>query len=171
LFGQSTREERKLREHGQQAPAEVLEAKEGRWARTSGNPQLVDSTQQSWTLRLRVEPEGQSAFEAEVHTYLGQLDMAQPGRRFTVLYELSDLTRVAIDHSQSGAVDAVAQRIASRHAGADAISALLQKRIRDPNSVSAGDLAAGSSVPWCWPPGRASRRRAPLIPWSSSPSW
>lgn len=144
MFGQSAHLERRLRKHGKTAPAEVLGAKQGRWVRTSGVPELVDSTQRSWTLRLRVEPPGQAPFEAEVHTYLGQLDMVQPGRRFTVLYDPGDHTKVAIDHSESGAVDAVAQQIASRHPGADAarLSALLQQRARDPDAVSAADIAA-----------------------------
>jgi Short C-terminal domain len=144
MFGQSGREERKLREHGQQAPAVVMEAKLGRWTTTSGNPDLVASTKRSWTLRLRVEPPQQPAFEAEVHTSLGQLDIVQPGRRFTVLYDPDDHTKVAIDHSESGAVEAIAQRIASAHSGADPtrIAELLQQRIHNPDSVSAADLAA-----------------------------
>ena len=64
-----------------------------------------------------------------------------------MLYDPNDHTKLAIDHSQSGAVDAIAQQIAGRHAGTDAtaVAALLQKRIRDPNSVSSSDLAAAIS--------------------------
>jgi Short C-terminal domain len=144
MFGQAGRDERRLRVTGKQAPAVVVEAKQSRWTTTSGNPDLVASTTRSWTLRLRVEPPGEPTFEAEVHTHLGQLDIVQPGRRLTVLYDPDDTTKVAIDHSESGVLDAIAQRIASNHAGADAtqIAGLLQRRIHDPDSVSAADLAA-----------------------------
>jgi len=79
-----------------------------------------------------------------VHTWLGQLDVAQPGRRFTVLDDPNDHSQLAIDHSQCGAADGIARQIASRHAGTDpaTVAALLQQRIRDPNSVSAADLVA-----------------------------
>ncbi len=109
-----------------------------------GNPALVQNTTRTWKLRLRVQPAGEQPFEADVHAHLGQFETMSPGMELSVLYDPDDHSKVAIDHSQGGLIDTMAQRIAGNHPGTDpaALAALLMGRVHDPDGVSTMDIAA-----------------------------
>jgi hypothetical protein len=65
MFGED-RQEKKLREHGQRAQAEVLEAQQAGYGVTEGNPAFAGATEVVWKLKLQVRPEGGEPFEADV---------------------------------------------------------------------------------------------------------
>ena len=66
--GSESRQEKKLRESGKSAPATIVEAKKGRFAISSGGDaaQQVANAHINWKLKLRVTPDGEAPFDAEV---------------------------------------------------------------------------------------------------------
>jgi hypothetical protein len=102
-YGKSSRRENKLRDGtGKPAQATILEAKKGRFAISSGGnaAEQVASAHINWKLKLRVEPEGEAAFEAEVKEGYAEMGMGpQVGSKIAVLYNPDDHSSVVVDHS------------------------------------------------------------------------
>ena len=108
MIGSAGRLEKDLREGGGlTAPAEVTAAKQGRWTRSSGASaadQAMSATV-TWKLGLRVTPDGEEPFDAEVKEPYQKMGGGPiVGQTLGVLYDPSDHTRVAIDHSSQGQV-------------------------------------------------------------------
>jgi hypothetical protein len=107
MFRRSKRLEKKLREHGRQAPAEVLEAEGTGVGITRGNPAFLQNTQLVWKLKLRVKPADEPPFETETKTRFPQLAGPHPGATLNVLYDPDDHSKVVVDSSPEGAAEAL----------------------------------------------------------------
>lgn len=101
MFGHHELLERKLRKHGKSATATVLECHQTNFSQTTGNPGLVGNTQVECKLRLRVAPDGETAFEATTDALFGQFSIPSEGMPVQVLYDPSDHGKVVIDHSEA----------------------------------------------------------------------
>jgi hypothetical protein len=107
------RREQALREDaGQCAVATVVECRR-RWGFSeSGRDGLKMGKVQHYTLRVRVQPEGAPAFEAELKEkqyFSRAADMPKPGDRLPVLYDPAEPSEVARDTSLDAAVAMRAQ--------------------------------------------------------------
>jgi hypothetical protein len=118
VFGKHPELERRLKKHGARATAEVLTARETHTAITGGNPQLVGSTQVEWKLSVRMQPADGPTFDVDVDGLFSQMGGPTVGSRVPVLYDPADHTKVVVDASVDGQVDAEAARIAGRMAKA-----------------------------------------------------
>ena len=105
----SRRTRKKLEEHGKRAPAVVVDIAEKGMSVTTGSGQLVANTEVMLKTKLRVEPEGEPAFEVEERFRYPQLSIPTVGSRLTVIYDPSDHDRVMIDSSP----EAVATQLGS----------------------------------------------------------
>lgn len=139
VFGRGKHREEQLRASGRAARAEVLEAERSGLGVTVGNPALVDGTEVVWKLRLLVQPEGEPPFEASLKARLPQLNVLRRGASLAVLYDPADHSRVVLDRSEQGIVDAA---LSSALAGNPAVAAdprvgdqlgeLMREAIADP---------------------------------------
>jgi hypothetical protein len=129
MFGKHPELMRRLKKHGAKATAEVLTARETRMSVTAGNPQLVASTQIEWKLSIRVQPHEGPTFDVDVDGLFPQMGGPMVGSRVPVLYDPDDHSKVVIDSSTDGLMDAQADRIAGAMAKAG--------RVVDPDQISA----------------------------------
>jgi hypothetical protein len=103
MFGRNKRLERQLEEHGgKEAWATVLESKQ-EWASTGGvnvAPGHAGSLSIHQKLKLRVEPDGESPFEATVKQVFNDTHgwpIPQEGWSVTVLYDPNDHSKLVLD--------------------------------------------------------------------------
>src|SRR5438270_13966943 len=89
--------ERKLRKHGRRAPSVVLVAKRTHFTEAYGN---AGEQRRLWKLHVRVEPEGEAPFEADVEDMLWQTWEPAPWGQFPVLFNPSDHGHVVVDHRE-----------------------------------------------------------------------
>jgi hypothetical protein len=106
----SRRARKKLEAHGRTAPATVLEIADRGMAITNGNEAIVADTEVLLKTRLRVEPAGEPAFEVEKRLRYPQLSIPGVGSTVSVRYDPDDHDTLMIDHSGSGALDAMSAR-------------------------------------------------------------
>src|SRR5271157_1529403 len=119
MFGSADRLEQELRDGGgRSAPAEVTEAKAGRFATSHGNTvaEQMESSTVTWKLKLRVTPDGDVPFDAAFKAPFPQLSGPSVGETLTVLYDPSDHSKIAVDHSSEAKVDAYLDKMESRMA-------------------------------------------------------
>jgi hypothetical protein len=102
MFGHHELRERNLRKHGKSAIATVLECRQTHFSETTGNPGLVGNTKVECKLKLRVQPDGEPAFEAATDGLFGQFSIPTEGMPLQVLYDPANHKKVAIDHSEAG---------------------------------------------------------------------
>lgn len=129
MFGKHPELMRRLKKHGAKATAEVLTARETHMSVTGGNPQLVASTQIEWKLSIRVQPQEGPPFDVDVDALFPQMGGPAVGSRVPVLYDPDDHSKVVIDSSTDGQLDAEADRIARAMAKSG--------RVVDPDQISA----------------------------------
>jgi hypothetical protein len=100
----SGRLERKLRQHGKSAMALVLSTRR----KVSGLYETSDPFYQSppseatpalWTMIVRVQPDGQAAFEARIDAWLWESERPRMDWLVPVLYDPSDHRKIVFDHS------------------------------------------------------------------------
>jgi Short C-terminal domain len=120
LLGDTRKLEAKLRERGRRAPATVLESSVS--ATISDGSNLAMSVQAVCKLRLRVEPPGETPFEAEIKQRFGQFAIPAPGIRVDVLYDPDDRGKLVVDSASVGAVQAEGVPVAQ----------LMQRAMADP---------------------------------------
>jgi hypothetical protein len=104
MLGHHPKLHRELQKKGRRAFAKVREAKKTHYYEAFGTTpaQEVANTRVLWKLVLRVEPEGEDAFDASVEEFFGSGATVEPSDRhyqFVVLFDPSDHGKVAIDHS------------------------------------------------------------------------
>jgi len=96
--------ERKLREHGRAAMATVLAARRT----VSGLYQTSDwfyqspptqATRDMWTITVRVEPDGEPAFDVTIDAWLWNTERPWPNTFVPVFYDPADRRKVVLDHS------------------------------------------------------------------------
>ena len=88
---------RSLRKVGGRAYAEVISAEQTPISVTIGNLNLLGNKEIRCRTQLRVLPESEPPFDAEVHVMLPQLNQPRPDTRVAVLYDPKDHSRVELD--------------------------------------------------------------------------
>ena len=94
-----------LEEKGHRALAKLLEAKKTHYYESVGTTpaQEVSNTRVLWKLVVRVEPEGEEPFDANVDEFFQEGAIVEPSERhyrFVVLFDPADHTKVLVDHSE-----------------------------------------------------------------------
>jgi hypothetical protein len=105
MFGDNRKLQRKLREKGCQARAEVLEAERTNRTLTRGNDSIAAATKVIWKLKLRVQPTDEPAFEVEIKDGWDQFGSPRAGTQVPVLYDPDDHSKVVLDDSDQAAID------------------------------------------------------------------
>jgi hypothetical protein len=143
MFGSNRRLERRLREQGRRARAEILEASQTRMAITTGNDAIVSNTEIVWKLRLRVMPDGEPPFEVALKERFMQLEQPHAGQVLSVLYDPDDHDKIAIDHDPEAQIDAAidgalgsSAAVAANPGLAGPLTDLMQAALRDPQGFS-----------------------------------
>ncbi len=104
MLGHHPKLRHELQNNGRRAFAKVLQAKKTHYMESFGTTpaQEVRNTRILWKLVLRVEPEGEDAFDANVDDFFGADTTVEPSERhyqFVVLYDPSDHGKVLLDRS------------------------------------------------------------------------
>jgi Short C-terminal domain len=128
MFGHHPRLERELRKRGKRAFATVVESHRTHYAETTGNPGIISDTRILWKLVLRVEPEGEPAFEAKLDALFGQLTEPTADTQLPVLYDPKDHSKVVLDRSEEGGQALVNHMTQER---TDAMVARMRERGQD----------------------------------------
>jgi Short C-terminal domain len=103
MLGKPSRRERKnLEQNGKHAQAVVVEISERGMAITNGADTIVANTEVMLKTKLRVEPDGEPAFEVQQRFRYPQLAVPSAGMRLNVLYDPDDHDHIMIDRSASG---------------------------------------------------------------------
>jgi putative oligomerization/nucleic acid binding protein len=98
VFGDNHRLRKHLREHGKAAGAELLDFKQRPWANTRGGGEgIVGATKMVYTLRLRVTPEDEPAFDTEITDEWSQFSEPSIGMKVPVLYDPKHHSKVVLD--------------------------------------------------------------------------
>lgn len=79
----------------------MLEIAERGQAITHGNPAIVGNTEFALKVRLRVEPEGEPAFEVETRLRFPQMGVPSAGMRLPVVYDPEDPDDLMLDEAGS----------------------------------------------------------------------
>jgi Short C-terminal domain len=97
VFGDNTRLRKRLREHGRQAEAEVLDVKKRPWTTAQGGAggDTIGPTHQVYRLKLRVGPPGEPAFDAEISDQ--SLVVPKAGTTVPVLFDPKHHSRLVLD--------------------------------------------------------------------------
>jgi|GEM_PF-1879725 len=152
MFGMHPELERRLRKHGARAGAQVLAAEQGHVTVSDGTMRAAD-VEANWTLKLQVQPAGAPPFEADVDALFNQFDSPSVGQMLPVFYDPDDHTKVVVDRSEGGQVDAAAETIASRlgsrgmHVDSTQLASLLKQNEDHPGSVDPAAMRAAMGVP------------------------
>jgi hypothetical protein len=134
--------EKKLRENGRAARAEIISMRtEGRGNKATAFGATDDDLTKAWTncwLHLRVLPEGEPPFEAEVRTRLNTFK--SQGDTVPVLYDPNDHDKVFVDYEADAqeAMEKARQDTAARSARATGTPAVAGQ----PPAAFTGDAAS-----------------------------
>jgi hypothetical protein len=151
VFGRDSLE-KKLREHGKRASAEVLEAEQSGVGITEGNPAFAGATEVVWKLKLEVRPEGEQPFPAEIEARFPQYGGPRKGLVLGVLYDPGDHSKVVVDQSPEGLVEtAMGTAFANNPALAaspmgGSIENLMREAMADPAGFA--QKMQAQSAPW-----------------------
>jgi len=113
MFGMHPELRRRLEKHGVRATAQVVSARQTHVSVTSGNPNLVQNTTIEWKLTVRITPPGAPSFDADVDGNFPQMGGPIEGSTVSVLYDPDDHSKVVVDTSDAGQIDAVAGQMAA----------------------------------------------------------
>ena len=115
MFGHRSKKAReRLEAGGVRAAATVLEISGGRVSITTGNPQIAANTELPMRVKLRVEPDGQEAFEVHTKMTFPQLGLPRQGGTIPVLFDPDDHDTVILDPTSSGGLSLAANQIRAR---------------------------------------------------------
>lgn len=131
-----------LEEHGHAAWGTVLEIANKGMTVTSGGGQLVSDTEIVFKTKLRVEPDGELAFEWSGRLRYGQMSVPPVGFRVRVLFDPDDHDSLMIDHSQVLTLDAPADAFGAAGAGSGVDIGSLLGMVQQAQTASGGDRAA-----------------------------
>jgi hypothetical protein len=131
----SRRTRKKLEAHGRVASAVILEIAEKGMSVTNGNDSIVANTEVVLKTRVRVEPEGEPAFEVHQRFRFPQLSVPGVGSHISVRYDPDDHDNIMIDDSQAAVLATM-----STKTGLD-VGGLLST-IRDTKADHPGDRQA-----------------------------
>ena len=131
----SRRTRKKLAAHGRIASAVVLEISDNGMAITNGSDGLVANTEVLKKARLRVEPEGEAAFEVHQRFRFPQLAVPGVGSHVSVRYDPDDHDQIMIDDSEAAVLETMSARTGLDLGG-------LMSTIRDTKADHPGDRQA-----------------------------
>jgi hypothetical protein len=142
MFGSDKRLEKNLRESGgKTAPAEITATKKGMMAISSGGDaaQLAASAHVNWKLTLRVTPDNETPFEAEVKEPYPEMGGGPSvGDTIGVLYDPNDHSKLVVDHSSEGIATTVVSHMSDRaqaamaQVGGESAQDMMKEAIDDP---------------------------------------
>ena len=131
----SRRTRKKLEAHGRIAAAVVLEISDRGMSVTNGNDSIVANTEVVLKTRLRVEPEGEPAFEVRQRFRFPQLAVPGVGSHVSVRYDPDDHDDIMIDNSEAAVLATMSTKTGLDLGG-------LLSTIRDTKADHPGDRAA-----------------------------
>jgi hypothetical protein len=142
MFGSAERLEKDLGENGKSAQAEITAAKQGKFAVSTGSnaAEQAASAHVSWKLTLRVTPDGESPFDAEIKESYPEFGAPSVGDAIGVLYDPNDHSRVVVDHSSAGeATEALSHisegtQAAMAKVGGESAHDMMQEAIDNPKA-------------------------------------
>src|SRR3954469_6348061 len=102
----SNRTRKRLEEQGRTAQATVLEIASRGMTITSGNDQIVANTKVVLKTKLRVEPDGEPAFEVEEKFRYSQFAIPSAGSVLPVIYDPGDHDKIMLDESPAAVTQA-----------------------------------------------------------------
>jgi hypothetical protein len=142
MFGSAGRLEKQLRNGGgKTASATVTAAKKGKFAISSGGDaaQQVASAHVNWKVTLRVTPDNEAPFEAQVKEPYPEMGGGPSvGETVGVLYDPNDHSKLVIDHSSTGLATGIASRMSDRaraameQVGGESAQDLMKEAIDNP---------------------------------------
>jgi Short C-terminal domain len=103
----SKRTRKRLQESGRRASATVLEVSDSGIAVTSGSGALVSDTEVALKVHLRVEPEGEPAFELHERFRFSQLAVPVAGQKVAVIFDPDDHDTIMIDDDPAATAGAM----------------------------------------------------------------
>jgi hypothetical protein len=131
----SRRTRKKLEAHGRSASAVVLEISEKGMSVTNGNDSIVANTEVVLKTRLRVEPDGEPAFEVHQRFRFPQLSVPGVGAHVSVRYDPDDHDDIMLDDSEAAVLATMSSRTGLDVGG-------LMSTIRDTKAEHPGDRQA-----------------------------
>jgi hypothetical protein len=131
----SRRTRKKLEAHGRIASAVVLEISDSGMAITNGSDGIVANTEVMHKARLRVEPEGEPAFEVHQRFRFPQLAVPGVGSQVSVRYDPDDHDDIMIDGSEAAVLATMSTKTGLDLGG-------LMSTIRDTKADHPGDRQA-----------------------------
>jgi hypothetical protein len=131
----SRRTRKKLKAHGRTASAVVLEISDKGMAITNGSDGIVANTEVLYKTRLRVEPEGEPAFEVHQRFRFPQLAVPGVGSHVSVRYDPDDHDHIMIDDSEAAVLATMSTKTGLDLGG-------LMSTIRDTKADHPGDRQA-----------------------------
>jgi hypothetical protein len=149
MFGR--RHAKKLAESGGiRIQATVLTAKRGNTVSGSAMDMSIAQGSFTWKLTVKVEPPGESPFEAEITARAQSDNTFFPGLRVAVLYDPKDHSKVVFDQGRDATLAGFAEQMADGHPGGNAASveSVLKDVMADPSSAASHgqDLAAAMGI-------------------------
>ncbi|WP_244232449.1 SHOCT domain-containing protein [Mycobacterium innocens] len=156
---------RKLGKVGVRASADVLSAEQSIISITIANPNPVSNTEVHWTLRLRVTPETEPSFEANLTAAFPESTRPRPGMRLAVIYDPKDHNRIELDHQRATADVAMDAVTAAQADLADArvmgrpLGDIIRQAMADPDALREEMMRRGIEM----------QDQAVNVVWSSAP--
>jgi hypothetical protein len=145
------RHAKKLAESGGvRIQATVLTAKRGNTVSGSAMDMSIAQGSFTWKLTVKIEPPGESPFEADITARAQSDNTFFPGLRVAVLYDPKDHSKVAFDQGRNATLAGMADQMVDGHPGGDAASveSVLKDVMADPSSAASRgqDLAAAMGI-------------------------
>jgi hypothetical protein len=145
------RHAKKLAESGGvRIQATVLTAKRGNTVSGSAMDMSIAQGSFTWKLTVKIEPPGESPFEADITARAQSDNTFFPGLRVAVLYDPKDHSKVAFDQGRDATLAGFAEQMADGHPGGNpaSVESVLKDVMADPSSAASRgqDLAAAMGI-------------------------
>jgi hypothetical protein len=137
----SHRTRKRLEENGRTASATVLEIASRGMTITSGNEQIVANTKVMLKTKLRVEPDGEPAFEVEQRFRYSQFAIPSSGTRVAVVYDPDDHDKIMLSDDPTAATQAMLGGAGLGSDQMDLITRLTEASTTGASRESMGDMA------------------------------
>jgi hypothetical protein len=130
---------RHKKDEGHEAQADVVSAQQTQWAVAMGPDQAQPDTALMWRLHVRVRPEDEAAFEADVDHAFPPSDPPHAGQVLTVRYDPKDHTKVTLDEGDGAGAGAPAGGVSS-----NPIIAMIEQHLGPEQMAAIERLGMGS---------------------------
>src|SRR4051794_33404508 len=137
----SHRTRKRLEERGRTASATVLEIAQKGMTVTSGNDQIVANPQVMLKTKLRVEPDGEPAFEVEQRFRYSQFAIPAVGSVLAVVYDPDDHDKVMLSEDPAAVTQAAMTQAGMSSDQMDLISRLTQASAAGVDREAMRDMA------------------------------